>query len=269
MTDQRLNSEGSPGADSGASGERLGSMSATGTSGPAATSVPPQTAQVPSARAGQQTGPYSGDYGTPAEEQGGQGGDLISKVGNMSWMVLSLFALGMIAIGIMLLVWPAASLTVVAVLVGASILVAGFVKFWEGLTGRFESGGHRAGYIVIGLLAIVAGLYCLRHLHLSLFLVAFVTGVFFVAHGFSDIGVAFAARGMPGRGWRGVLGLFSIAAGLILVVWPGITLVLLLTIMAAWLLFYGCMLFVLAFHIRRATRPRAAAAGHGARTATA
>jgi uncharacterized membrane protein HdeD (DUF308 family) len=265
MTDQRLDPEGSPRPQGGTSAQFSGVPSSTTTNDP---SVPPQTAQVPSARAPQRQTQYGEEYGTQTEGQAGPAGDLIGKVGEKSWMVLSLFALGMIAIGIMLLVWPAASLTVVAVLIGASILVAGFVKFWEGLTGRSEGGGHRAGYIVIGLLGIVAGLYCLRHLHLSLFLVAFVTGVFFVAHGFSDLGVAFAARGMPGRGWRAVLGVFSIAAGLLLVIWPGITLVLLLTIMAAWLLFYGCMLFVLAFHIRRATRPRSAPAPR-AQTATA
>lgn len=260
MTDQRIGSEGSPGPQGGTSPEYAGASPTTTTGSPTATSVPPQTAQVPSARASQQPMGYSGEYGTEGQGQAGSAGDLISKVGEKSWMVLSLFALGMIAIGIILLVWPAASLTVVAVLIGASVLVAGFVKFWEGLTSRSDSGGQRAGYIVVGLLAIVAGLYLLRHLHLSLFFVAFVTGVFFVAHGFSDIGVAFAARGMPGRTARAVLGVFSIAAGLILVIWPGITLVLLLTIMAAWLLFYGCMLFVLAFHIRRATRPSATAA---------
>ena len=158
--------------------------------------------------------------------------------------------LGLIALGIALLVWPSASLTVVAILIGAAILVAGLVKLWEGFTARAESGGMRAGYIVIGLLAVLVGIYLLRHHALSLFLVAFVTGVFFIAHGVSDIGLAISV-GTPNRGLRGVLGVFSLAAGIIMVIWPSITLGLLLLIVAAWLLFYGVVLGALAFSIRR------------------
>jgi uncharacterized membrane protein HdeD (DUF308 family) len=175
----------------------------------------------------------------------------VAAAAKSSWGVVLLCGLGLIALGIALLVWPSASLTVVAILIGAAILVAGLVKLWEGFTARAESGGMRAGYVVIGLLAVLVGIYLLRHHALSLFLVAFVTGVFFIAHGISDLGLAISAN-TPNRGLRAVLGVFSLAAGIIMVIWPGITLVLLLTIVAAWLLFYGVVLGALAFSIRRA-----------------
>ena len=92
----------------------------------------------------------------------------------------------------------------------------------------------RTAYVVIGLVAVVAGIYLLRHHALSLFVVAFVTGVYFIMHGVSDLGVAFSGVA-PNRGLRGVLGVFSLAAGIIMIIWPGITLVL-LTIVAAWLI---------------------------------
>jgi len=168
-----------------------------------------------------------------------------------AWGVVLLCGLGMIALGICLLVWPHASLTVVAVLIGAAVLVAGLVKLWEGFTARAQSGGMRVGYVVIGLLAVFVGVYLVRHHALSLFLLAFLTGVFFIAHGVADLGLAISAN-TPNRGLRAVLGIFSLAAGLVMVIWPGITLVLLLTIVAAWLLFYGVVLGMLAFGIRRA-----------------
>jgi len=175
----------------------------------------------------------------------------VAAAAKSSWGVVLLCGLGLIALGIALLVWPSASLTVVAILIGAAILVAGLVKLWEGFTASAESGGMRAGYVVIGLLAVLVGIYLLRHHALSLFLVAFVTGVFFIAHGVSDIGLAISAN-TPNRGLRAVLGVFSLAAGIIMVIWPGITLGLLLLIVAAWLLFYGVVLGALAFSIRRA-----------------
>jgi uncharacterized membrane protein HdeD (DUF308 family) len=128
--------------------------------------------------------------------------------------------------------------------------VSGLIRLWEGLTAANRSGGMRAAYVVIGIVAVLAGLYCLRHHALSLFLVTFLISVYFIAHGISDLGVALSGP-VPGRGIRAVLGLCSLAAGFIMLVWPAITLVLLLTIAGAWLIFYGLVLAGLAFSLFR------------------
>jgi uncharacterized membrane protein HdeD (DUF308 family) len=177
----------------------------------------------------------------------------MSAAAKATWGAVLLAALGLIALGIALLVWPNASLTVVAILIGAAVAVAGLYRLYEGFTASSQSGGMRAGNVVIGLIAVLAGVYLLRHHALSLFFVAFVTGVFFIMQGFSDLGIALSGR-VPGRGLRAVLGVFSLAAGIIMVIWPAITLGLLLLIVAAWLLFYGCVLVALAFGLRRAAK---------------
>jgi uncharacterized membrane protein HdeD (DUF308 family) len=182
----------------------------------------------------------------------------MSIAAKQAWWVVLLCGLGMIALGIALLVWPSASLTIVAILIGAAVMVSGLSRLYEGFTAKAESGGMRAAYVVIGFLAVLAGLYLLRHHALSLFLVAFVTGVYFIAHGISDLGVAISGA-TPNRGLRAVLGVFSLAAGIVMVIWPGITLVLLLTIVAAWLLFYGLVLGALAFGLRRAAKTETSA----------
>jgi uncharacterized membrane protein HdeD (DUF308 family) len=151
----------------------------------------------------------------------------------------------------------------VAVLIGAAVIVAGIVKLHEAFTASNYSGGMRAGYIAIGLLAILAGSYLLLHHALSLFLLAFVTGVFFIAHGVADIGAAVSGH-VPGRTLRAVLGVLSIAAGIVMVVWPAISLVLLLTVVAAWLLCYGLVLGGLAYHLRRASKEGGAGRAKGA-----
>jgi uncharacterized membrane protein HdeD (DUF308 family) len=189
----------------------------------------------------------------PDDEEGAGRGGMTARMLKLGWVPVLLAGLGMIALGVMLLVWPHASLTVVAVLIGAAIVVSGLVRLWEGLTASDRSGGMRAAYVVIGLVAVLVGLYCLRHHALSLFIVTFLISVYFIAHGISDIGVAISTR-VPGRGIRAVLGLFSLAAGIIILVWPAITLVLLLTIAAAWLMFYGLALGALAFSLWRAGR---------------
>jgi uncharacterized membrane protein HdeD (DUF308 family) len=231
-----------------------GRESATGDSGIATAqrtsaepNVPQQLGHQQERMAGQEEHYGREDMGTGVSNVP----EAVALAAKSSWGVVLLCGLGLIALGICLLVWPHASLTVVAVLIGAAILVAGLAKLWEGFTARAESGGMRAAYVVIGLLAVFVGIYFLRHHALSLFLLAFVTGVFFIAHGISDIGLAVAAN-TPNRGLRAVLGVFSLAAGIVMVIWPGITLSLLLLIVAAWLLFYGLVLCALAFGIRRA-----------------
>jgi uncharacterized membrane protein HdeD (DUF308 family) len=234
-----------PADDAGANrGQSLGAAPQA-TAPPAA--VPPQ--YEPREEAGR----HQEEPGAGTERAAMRGDSMLATAARHSWPAVLVGGLGLIALGIMLLVWPRASLTVVAILVGAALLVSGLVRLFEGFSASQQSGGMRAAYVVIGLLAVLAGIYCLRHHALTLFLVAFVTGVYFIAHGISDLGVAMTA-GVPGRGLRAVLGVFSLAAGLIMVIWPAITLVLLLTIVGAWLLFYGLVLLGLAFSLFRVGR---------------
>lgn len=282
MTDPRNNPAGSPGQDSGTSqptpsgGRRHGlfhrgtpdpsssssgaSTGSTATATRQATSsgtVPQQAGQAPPERQDYGREDYRRDeYGADSRADEMPGGAMFAKAAKASWGLLLLGALGLIAVGIMLVAWPHVTLFVASILVGAGLVVTGIAKLWEGFTNRDRGGGSRAGYVVIGLLAVVAGIYCLRHHALSVFLIAFVAGVYFVAHGIADLGASFSPD-FPGRGLRAILGIFSIGAGLVLVIWPGLSLTLLVLIMGAWLLFYGCVLAALAFGVRRQAKEMA------------
>jgi uncharacterized membrane protein HdeD (DUF308 family) len=189
-------------------------------------------------------------------------GGVGAAVAQMAWTAALAAAIGMIAVGILLLVWPHATLTVVAILIGAALVVTGLLRLFDGVTARGDAGAMRAANIVIGLLAIIAGLYCLKHHSLTVLVVAIVVGVFWIIHGIGDILVAATSGPMPGRTFTAVGGLFSLAAGLVILFWPSVSLILLLTILGAWLLFYGVVLGALAFGLRReakaAADPRAA-----------
>jgi uncharacterized membrane protein HdeD (DUF308 family) len=281
MTDPRNNPANSPGQDGGTSqptpsgrqharhglfhrGTPSKSASSTGTSGAStgstatatrqATStgaaVPQQAGQAPTERQDYKREGYGRDQYGEDRAGGMPGGTMLAKAAGLSWALLLLCALGLIAVGIMLVAWPHATLFVVSIVIGAALVVAGISKLWEGFTARDRTGGSRAGYVVIGILAVLAGLYCLRHHAVTAFLIAFVAGVYFIVQGITDLGAAFSSE-LPGRGLRAVLGVFSLAAGLVLVIWPGISLTLLVLITGAWLLFYGCVLAALAFGVRK------------------
>jgi uncharacterized membrane protein HdeD (DUF308 family) len=249
---------------------------ATSVGGPGQQPAQGDTSAVTTAtrQSAQQTVPQQ--YGPQAErmeaERGAEGygrpgvedeGSLLGAAAGRAWPGALVGGLGMIALGVMLLVWPHASLTICAILIGAAVLVSGVVKLFEGFTASNLSGGMRAGYIAIGLLAVLAGCYLLLHHALSLFVLAFVAGVYFIMHGVTELGVGISGH-VPARAARIVLGVVSIAAGIIMVVWPAISLVLLLTVVAAFLFFYGLVLCGLAYGLRKASKEGAAGAAHHA-----
>ena len=247
---------GSTGASSASGpGQEAGSGATSGEgAGPQGGGIKTRTS-APQATVPQQYGPPAERAGmeTEAAVIAGAGDRMIAAAAGRAWPGVLFGGLGMIALGVMLLVWPAASLTIGAILIGAAVLVSGVVKLFEGFTASNLSGGMRAGYVAIGLLAVLAGCYLLVHHALSLFLVAFVAGVYFIAHGVTEIGVGISGH-VPARAARIVLGVFSIAAGIVMVVWPAISLVLLLTVAAAFLLFYGLVLCGLAYSLNKASK---------------
>jgi uncharacterized membrane protein HdeD (DUF308 family) len=171
-----------------------------------------------------------------------------------AWQVIMLVAVVTFAIGLILLVWPKATLIVVAALLGVALLVSGLFRLIHGFTAQDATGGMRAAYVIIGLLATLAGFYCLRHLDVTVVLLAFIVGVFWTLHGIVDLSVAATSGPGTGRGLRAVTGVLSLAAGLIVMFWPKISLSVLLWVMGIWLLAYGVMLGVMALSIRHAAK---------------
>jgi len=55
---------------------------------------------------------------------------------------------------------------------------------------------------------------------------------------------------MPERGWTAVMGVLSILAGIIVLAYPGLTLVTLAVILGIWLLIFGVMEIALAWRLR-------------------
>ena len=168
-----------------------------------------------------------------------------------AWPAFIAASLGAIAVGVILLVWPKATLAIVAVLVGASLIVAGMLRLIDGFTAHEASGGRRVAHVLIGLLAIIVGLYCIRHYHLTIAVLAIVVGLFWVLHGIADITVSLFSGPFPGRGLTVVAGILSLAAGIVVLFWPTISLTVLIAVLGIWLIVYGVLMAITAFSLRR------------------
>jgi uncharacterized membrane protein HdeD (DUF308 family) len=204
---------------------------------------------------GQPGGPSHADGpGQPARTMEERAAGTFEPLGSRAWLAVLTAAVATLAVGVILLAWPRATLVIVAILVGAGLVISGLYRLVEGFTARDTSGGMRAAYVVIGLLAILVGLYALRHHDVTIFLLALLVGAFWIVHGVADVAVAATSGPMPGRAFRLVAGLFGIAAGCIVLFWPAISLIVLLTVLGIWLIFYALVLGALAFGLKRSVK---------------
>jgi uncharacterized membrane protein HdeD (DUF308 family) len=169
----------------------------------------------------------------------------------IAWPAFLAAGLGCLAVGVILLVWPAETLVVAAILIGASLVVAGLLRLIHGFTTHDATGAARAGSIVIGLLAIALGLFFIRHYHVTIAVMAIVVGLFWVINGFAEIAGGMVGDRGASRGLAVLLGLLSVAAGLIVLFWPAISITVLVVALGIWLIVYGILLMTSALMMRQ------------------
>jgi uncharacterized membrane protein HdeD (DUF308 family) len=149
-----------------------------------------------------------------------------------------------LAVGIAALAWPEETLRVVAFLFGLNLLLTGVIRGALSLFVPGYPGWYRALGVVFGALIAIIGLFCLRNLVGSLVLLVFLIGVGWLIEGLIELIHAIGARGEadPGESGRGVrisAGVLSIAAALVVLIWPQLTLATFLAIGAILLIVAG------------------------------
>jgi uncharacterized membrane protein HdeD (DUF308 family) len=175
--------------------------------------------------------------------------DVLGRVGR-SWGWILAFGIVSLLAGLAVLVWPDRTLIVVAVLFGIQLIVAGIFRFVSAFATDDLTGGTRVLLALLGVLSLIIGLYAVRHVYVTLLALALLLGIFWIINGATELFMALSHRGMPDRGWVGVLGVLSIIAGIILLAYPGISLVTLAVLLSVWLLVLGIMEISLAFRVR-------------------
>ena len=170
--------------------------------------------------------------------------------------VVMAVAAAMLALGFLLLFRPYASLAVTAVLLGIALLATGLLRLAHGVTAGAEAGANRSTHLLIGILAVLAGIYCLGDIAGTVILLSLVVGLFWVMHGLVDL-VAAGSR-EPGQVLTGITGGLSLLAGLIVIFWPAITVPVMAAVMGAWLACNGALLAVTVLYLRHIARSPAA-----------
>jgi uncharacterized membrane protein HdeD (DUF308 family) len=178
--------------------------------------------------------------------------DLISQVGRHWGWVLAYGILTVLA-GVAVLAWPSETLLVIAVLFGVQLIISGIFRFVGALASDDLTGGTRVMLALLGVLSIIIGLWAVRHAVLTLVALIVFLGIFWVINGLIEIFAALSHRGMPDRGWSVLMGVLSAIAGILVLAYPGLTLVGLAVILGIWLLVFGILEIMAAFRLRKLT----------------
>jgi uncharacterized membrane protein HdeD (DUF308 family) len=188
---------------------------------------------------------------------GGSGGpdvrDQVVELGRAWWWFAFFGALSFL-IGILVLVWPGHTLVALAVLFGLQLVVSGIFRLVQAVALTDVPGGARALMAILGLLGLLVGLYALRHIDIALSILALLLAIYWIIDGIVGIFAFIDHPGLPGRLFVGVSAVLAILFGIILIVWPKPTLLVLAVILGLFLLGFGVLQLVIAFGLRAATR---------------
>jgi uncharacterized membrane protein HdeD (DUF308 family) len=176
--------------------------------------------------------------------------DLIDQVGRhwgwgLAYGILTLLA------GVAVLAWPSETLLVIAVLFGVQLIISGIFRLVAALASQDLTGGTRALFALLGVLSIIVGLWAVRHADVTLVALVVFLGIFWVINGTIEVFAALSYGDIPGRGWSVLMGVLSVIAGILVLAYPGLTLVGLAVILGIWLLVFGILEIIAAFRIRK------------------
>jgi uncharacterized membrane protein HdeD (DUF308 family) len=172
-------------------------------------------------------------------------------------------ALGVVTVvlGVLVLVWPQATLLVVAIIFGLQLIVVGAVRLAMSRTLPSEPGWLRPVSIGLGALTIVFGIVCLFRPNASLVVIAIVIAAGWIAEGFAALAQGFSSDRTTGsRIFLIVLGIIVVLAGFAIAIFPRESLVLLTRLGGIMLIVIGAAELVAAFLARRAAASGAIAA---------
>jgi uncharacterized membrane protein HdeD (DUF308 family) len=201
--------------------------------------APPQPRSGADQEAGQAPAGGSG-YGEPAGPAG-FGGSLLEAL--RPWTALYAAGTTTLILGMIVLIWPKATLVVLALLFGCYLVISGVLSLVEGISHKEGASGMRVAYIVLGILGVLLGLFCLRRIDVTVLVLAFLISAFWIMRGCLDL--AAAMSGAEYAGMRALTGALSLIAGILVLFWPGITLTALLIVAGIWLIMYGISLLFL------------------------
>ena len=159
-----------------------------------------------------------------------------------AWLVPVLFGTASVALGVLVLSWPRHTAGALAVLFGLYLLITGVYRAVAAVQLRGVEPIARAVALVLAVLSAAVGAVCLANPFTTAATFAAVVGAFWLAAGGITVLGAWQRRARPVRAGRTPSlagGVLSMIIGLLVISFPGASLVLLSLILGLALTFFG------------------------------
>lgn len=166
------------------------------------------------------------------------------------WYLPVLRGVAAVLLGIVALVWPGVAVLTVVTLLGILWIIDGVLAVVDGFRRRGTPGA--AWTIFFGVVSVLAGLVLVIRPGMSASVLVMLAGIWAVVGGIVLAISAVSARKAVGRGWGwGVaLGVLTLAFGVVLLVAPGLSAVVLAIVLGIYAIVGGVLLVVVGFQIR-------------------
>jgi uncharacterized membrane protein HdeD (DUF308 family) len=177
-------------------------------------------------------------------------------VADLWWLPL-LLGIVNIVVGALVIFWPDETVVVLAVLFGIQLLIVGCIRIAQSILSPEASAAMRVVNAVIGVLSVLVGVLCLRHITQTIAVLVLLVGLLWLISGMLEL-IGALSSGPPTRwtsetAWDLVTGVIAVLAGITVLAYPGITVTALAFLLGIWLVVYGVVAVLAALRLRSAT----------------
>lgn len=163
------------------------------------------------------------------------------------WLLLVSGVIGVV-IGGLLIFWPEATITVATTIVGLFMIVMGVIRFF---VAAFDSHAQDRWLMAIaGIIGIALGVIVMKNPEGTIKVIALIVAIFWLIFGLIDFFRGLTNPHLPDRSLRILLGLMSALFGVVILVWPSITILAFVVLAGIYAVFFGVLEVVAAFQIK-------------------
>lgn len=171
-----------------------------------------------------------------------------------TWQAVLFFGCASVVLGFLVLAWPDVTIRAAAVLLAVQILLYGLFSLAQAVVGDSGEAGRRALLALLGVVGLIVGVLLLRELTHTIELLALLVGLFWIVGGVITLAMAFFEGDRPARGVRMLTGALGVAAGVVVLAFPNLSLLVLAAILGIWLVLFGALTVAAAYQVRAAGR---------------
>jgi len=160
--------------------------------------------------------------------------DQVTRIFRQTRVIWALRAVSALVIGILVLVWPQSTITILAVLLGIYFAILGIIRVVEGFVDKDLNGGGRAANFIIGAIILAAGVIVIRNPFETAVFVVILIGISWIFEGIATL--VDTARG-NGSGVSAIIGVVIAILGILVILFAdGVTI--------AYAVFFGIILLI-------------------------